>query len=79
MRSVGDDPRMGYPEYASSSNLTDCLLTDFPVSSLVNKIKLLCVLASEEGLKHVQAEFPGLEVRIHLSFGDATSELEMSP
>ncbi|TEB35583.1 armadillo/beta-catenin/plakoglobin [Coprinellus micaceus] len=28
----------------------------------VNKIKLLCVLASEEGLKHVQAEYPDLEL-----------------
>lgn len=29
----------------------------------VNKIKLLSVLASEEGLRHIKAEFPGLEVR----------------
>jgi len=26
------------------------------------KIKLLCVLGSEEGLAHVQAEFPELEI-----------------
>jgi hypothetical protein len=30
----------------------------------VNKIKLLCVLASEQGLQHVQAEHPDLEVRV---------------
>ena len=29
---------------------------------LVEKIKLLCILASQPGLTHVQAEFPGLEV-----------------
>ncbi|KAF7790873.1 hypothetical protein EIP86_001831 [Pleurotus ostreatoroseus] len=28
----------------------------------VNQIKLLCVLASQDGLKHVQEEYPGLEV-----------------
>ncbi|KAH8106067.1 armadillo/beta-catenin/plakoglobin [Cristinia sonorae] len=28
----------------------------------VTKVKLLCVLASQDGLKHVQAEFPGLEI-----------------
>lgn len=28
----------------------------------VEKIKLLCVLASQEGLKNVQSGFPGLEV-----------------
>jgi len=28
----------------------------------VKDIKLLCVLASEDGLKHVQAEYPGLEI-----------------
>ncbi len=30
----------------------------------VTRIKLLCVLASQDGLKHVQTEFPELEVRI---------------
>ncbi len=29
---------------------------------LVDKIKLLCVLASEVGLKHLQSHFPGIEV-----------------
>ncbi|KAI0774033.1 UDP-N-acetylglucosamine 1-carboxyvinyltransferase [Fomes fomentarius] len=28
----------------------------------VNKIKLLCVLASQDGLKHVQTQFPGVEI-----------------
>lgn len=28
----------------------------------VNKIKLLCVLASKPGLEHVRAEFPELEI-----------------
>ncbi|KAI0080646.1 UDP-N-acetylglucosamine 1-carboxyvinyltransferase [Panus rudis PR-1116 ss-1] len=28
----------------------------------VTKIKLLCVLASQDGLKHVQKEYPGLEI-----------------
>ncbi|TFK55838.1 PRTase-like protein [Heliocybe sulcata] len=28
----------------------------------VNRIKLLCVLGSQDGLKRVQAEFPGLEI-----------------
>ncbi|KAI0347421.1 UDP-N-acetylglucosamine 1-carboxyvinyltransferase [Trametopsis cervina] len=28
----------------------------------VTKVKLLCVLASQDGLQHVQDEFPGLEV-----------------
>jgi uracil phosphoribosyltransferase len=30
----------------------------------VNKIKLLCVLASAAGLKEVQSEYPDLEVRV---------------
>lgn len=30
----------------------------------VSKIKLLCVLASEDGLKHVQAQFPDVEVSV---------------
>lgn len=34
----------------------------------VKDIKLLCVLASKEGLNHVQAEFPELEVCSHTSF-----------
>ncbi|CAL1701480.1 unnamed protein product [Somion occarium] len=28
----------------------------------IKHIKLLCVLASQDGLKHVQAEYPGLEI-----------------
>jgi uracil phosphoribosyltransferase len=32
------------------------------ISVEVRNIKLLCVLASREGLKHVQAEYPDLEV-----------------
>ena len=28
----------------------------------VSKVKLLCVLASEIGLKYVQSQFPGVEV-----------------
>lgn len=30
--------------------------------SPVNQIKLLCILGSEDGLKRVQEEYPGLEV-----------------
>ncbi len=32
----------------------------------VNKVKLLCILASEEGLKNLSGQFPGLEVGYHI-------------
>ncbi len=32
--------------------------------SPVNKIKLLCILASEAGLKRLSGQFPGLEVGV---------------
>src|SRR5882757_7424765 len=32
--------------------------------SPVNKVKLLCILASEDGLKHVSEQFPGVEVGV---------------
>lgn len=31
---------------------------------LVANIKLLCIVASKDGLTHVQAEFPDLEVSV---------------
>lgn len=34
----------------------------------VTKIKLLCVLASQTGLKRVAEEFPGLEVCFNVVF-----------
>jgi uracil phosphoribosyltransferase len=34
----------------------------------ITKVKLLCVLASQEGLDHVQAEFPDLEVGVLIYF-----------
>ena len=39
----------------------------------MNKIKLLCVLASQDGLDRVQKEYPGVEVSsdIHLSIPSA--------
>jgi hypothetical protein len=30
----------------------------------VNKIKLLCILGSEQGLKHLSDQFPGIEVGV---------------
>ena len=30
----------------------------------VNKIKLLCILGSEQGLKHVSDQFPGIEAGV---------------
>ncbi|KAI0053070.1 PRTase-like protein [Auriscalpium vulgare] len=36
------------------------MITDWGIP--VSKIKLLCVLASEDGLAHVQKEFPGIEI-----------------
>ncbi|KAJ7179861.1 armadillo/beta-catenin/plakoglobin [Mycena crocata] len=36
------------------------MITDWGMS--IDKVKLLCVLASQEGLNHVQAEFPDLEI-----------------
>lgn len=47
------------------------LFADLPAShivSSVDKIKLLCVLASQEGLKNVQSGFPGLEVTLKPNF-----------
>ncbi|KAF5388137.1 hypothetical protein D9615_000266 [Tricholomella constricta] len=40
----------------------------------VEKVKLLCVLASREGLAHVQAEYPKLEVSLLLIVGGAFTE-----
>lgn len=34
------------------------------IVSPVSKIKLLCVLASQDGLQHVQAQFPDVEVSV---------------
>ncbi|KAI0282336.1 UDP-N-acetylglucosamine 1-carboxyvinyltransferase [Russula aff. rugulosa BPL654] len=36
------------------------MITDWGIP--LNKIKLLCILASEEGLKNLSRQFPGLEV-----------------
>jgi uracil phosphoribosyltransferase len=36
------------------------MITDWGMP--IDKVKLLCVLASQEGLDHVRAEFPNLEV-----------------
>ncbi|KAJ7047501.1 uracil phosphoribosyltransferase-domain-containing protein [Mycena alexandri] len=36
------------------------MITDWGMS--IDKVKLLCVLASQEGLDHVQSEFPELEI-----------------
>lgn len=33
---------------------------------VVNKVKLLCVLASQDGLSRVQAEYPGVEVNVQV-------------
>ncbi|KAJ2914295.1 hypothetical protein MD484_g6159, partial [Candolleomyces efflorescens] len=45
----------------------------------VEKIKLLCVLASEEGLKRVQSEFPELELWVAAVDKTLTSEGIISP
>lgn len=42
----------------------------------VNKIKLLCVLASQDGLKHVQTQFPGVEVSGHGIHGLAHIDMD---
>jgi len=36
------------------------MITDWGIP--INKVKLLCVLASEEGLKHLSDQFPGIEI-----------------
>lgn len=60
------DNGLGYPRF-----VVDCLVRISSGSSfancLVTKVKLLCVLASQDGLQHVQDEFPGLEVRLSSS------------
>ena len=45
--------------------------TDDMGSLLEHKIKLLCVLASKDGLANVQKEYPGLEVRNTIRSSDA--------
>lgn len=40
----------------------------------IAQVKLLCVLASQEGLNHVKAEFPELEVGGLLSCGATVAE-----
>lgn len=36
------------------------MITDWGIP--INKIKLLCILGSEQGLKHVSDQFPGIEI-----------------
>ena len=45
----------------------------------LEKIKLLCVLASKTGLNHVQAEYPGLEIWAGAVDKDLTPEGIISP
>ncbi|EGO01862.1 hypothetical protein SERLA73DRAFT_177409 [Serpula lacrymans var. lacrymans S7.3] len=45
----------------------------------ISNIKLLCVLGSEEGLKHVQAEFPGLEIWVAAVDAHLTADGLISP
>ncbi|KAL7282223.1 hypothetical protein ACG7TL_003692 [Trametes sanguinea] len=45
----------------------------------VNKIKLLCVLGSQDGLKRVQAEFPGVEIWVAAVDPHLTSNGLISP
>ena len=50
----------GMPGASGHGSVVASALTDrFPV----NKIKLLCVLASQTGLDRVRSEYPELEVR----------------
>jgi len=42
-------------------NICGCVVAKTPLF-VVEHIKVLCVLASEAGLKHIQAEYPALEV-----------------
>ncbi|KAI9066404.1 UDP-N-acetylglucosamine 1-carboxyvinyltransferase [Trametes sanguinea] len=45
----------------------------------VNKIKLLCVLGSQDGLKRVQSEFPGVEIWVAAVDPHLTSNGLISP
>ncbi|KAI0693820.1 armadillo/beta-catenin/plakoglobin [Cytidiella melzeri] len=45
----------------------------------VTRVKLLCVLASQDGLQHVQAEFPGLEIWVAAVDPKLTADGLISP
>lgn len=54
-------PRRSYQQIRCDAH------TEYSCSCLAAKnVKLLCVLASREGLQHVQAEFPDLEVMLFI-------------
>ncbi|KAF8974345.1 armadillo/beta-catenin/plakoglobin [Flammula alnicola] len=53
------------------------MITDWGIAA--ENVKLLCVLASEVGLKHVQAEYPDLEIWVAGVDKELTSEGIISP
>ncbi|KAF9008920.1 armadillo/beta-catenin/plakoglobin [Cyathus striatus] len=53
------------------------MIVDWGIS--VKNVKLLCVLASDEGLKHVQAEYPDLEIWVAGVDPSLTTEGIISP
>ncbi|KAI9467247.1 putative uracil phosphoribosyltransferase [Lactarius psammicola] len=53
------------------------MITDWGIP--VSKIKLLCILASEVGLKHVQSQFPGVEIWVAATDPQLTSDGLISP
>lgn len=65
MRSSRYDCGLGNPRYGfiNSGNIINKLCFYL----IVKNVKLLCILASETGLKHVQTEYPDLEVGLDSS------------
>jgi len=53
------------------------MITDWGIP--VSKIKLLCILASEVGLKNVQAHFPGVEIWVAATDPHLTKDGLISP
>lgn len=53
------------------------MITDWGIP--VSKIKLLCILASEVGLKHVQTQFPGIEIWVAATDPQLTGDGLISP
>lgn len=45
----------------------------------ISDVKLLCVLASQDGLKHVQSQFPGLEIWVAAVDPELTAQGLISP
>ena len=66
MRGSRYDCGLGDPRYGSI--VRKLASTGLCTYLTVKNVKLLCILASDAGLKHVQAEYPDLEVGLEQGY-----------